>query len=339
MNASARPLDVSRLRVLIPSSRRVHHLVSYGTVLDFEDAVAAASDTDIVSVPLYSRRVHLRQMLCGRRLETVTPPRSRYDVCLLVAMAPYWVPSLRYIRHLRQRATRVIVYLYDAWLADLPTVQAQRSAWDDVDELFVSFPHVVSAYSAALRRPVHYLPQAIDPGWFRPYRRERPIDVLSVGRRLPHVHTELLQLSRRRDWFYIYQDVYRPHAIDLRESQSLHGRLCQSARAQVSWSVEHTRPDLVAESGAVTLRWFEAAASGSVVVGKAPPTDEFARLFPDVGFVHDLSPTASTADVEVVLDDALRDGRADERRMLAEYVCTAHTWNARWRELVEIAGL
>jgi hypothetical protein len=76
-----------------------------------------------------------------------------------------------------------------------------------------------------------------------------------------------------------------------------------------------------------------------VVVGKAPPTDEFARLFPDVGFVHDLSPTASTADVEVVLDDALRDGRADERRMLAEYVCTAHTWNARWRELVEIAGL
>jgi hypothetical protein len=89
----------------------------------------------------------------------------------------------------------------------------------------------------------------------------------------------------------------------------------------------------------VTLRWFEAAASGSVVVGKAPPTDEFERLFPDAGFVHDLSPTASTAAIEEVLDDALRDDRVDERRTLAEHVCTAHTWDARWRELVETAGL
>jgi hypothetical protein len=308
-------------------------------VADFEDAVAAASDVDIVSVPIYSRKVHVAETLHGRRLASVTPPRSQYDVCLLIAVGTHIVPSLRYLRHLKQVARRVIVYLYDAWLWELPTISARGGVWDIVDDLFVSFPHVVTAYHDELSRPVHYLPQAISPHWFEPYRTIRPIDVLSVGRRVPRVHAELLEVSRRRDLFYLYQDIFRPRAIDLRESQSLIGSLCQRARVQVSWSAEHTHPEHESEFAAITLRWFEAAASGSVVVGKAPVTDEFARLFPYDGFVHDLSPAASASDIGNVLDGALQDRRADERRALARHVCTAHTWDARWRELVEKADV
>jgi hypothetical protein len=42
--------------VLIPTSRDVYRLVSYGMVVDFEDAVASASDADLVPVPVHSRR-------------------------------------------------------------------------------------------------------------------------------------------------------------------------------------------------------------------------------------------------------------------------------------------
>lgn len=89
----------------------------------------------------------------------------------------------------------------------------------------------------------------------------------------------------------------------------------------------------------MTLRWFEAAASGSVVVGTAPSGDEFARLFPSAGFVYHLSPAASAVTIEDTVDTALADNRLEERRTLAEHVRTVHTWDARWRELVEISGL
>jgi len=331
--------DVGRIRVLIPTSRHVHRLVSYGVVLDFEDAVAAASTADLVPVPMYSRRAQLDGLLHGRPLTASTPPRADYDVCFLVAMAPYWVDSLRYIRNLRRVAKKVVVYLFDAWLADLGALRAHRGVWAEVDELFVSLPHVVSAYSEHLGRPVHYLPQAIDARWFHPYRTERPLELLSIGRRVPSVHGHLLEIARRRDLFYFYSTHQRPSEISFREGRELLGRLLQSARVHVNWSVECTSPKRVDDREAVTARWFESAASGGVILGRAPATDEFRRLFPIDGFVHDLSPTASAQLVEDALDSALGDRRYDDRRALAEHVRAAHTWDVRWREIVELAGI
>ncbi len=326
------------IRVLIPTTRDAYRLVSQGMVVDFEDAVASASDADLLPVPVYSRRAQVQGLLQRQPLRPVTPPRSNYDVCLLVAMAPYWVRSLRHIRNLRPRAKRIVVYLFDSWLSDLPALQADRRAWSLVDDLFVSFPHALGPYSEQLTCRVHYLPQAIDERWFHPYRTERPLDVLSVGRRLPVVHERLLDIARRRDLFYYYQTHQAPIAIDLRENQELLGRLCQSARVHVSWSVDNTSVGRIGEGAAVTARWFESAASGAAVIGAAPRTEEFRRLFPYPGFVRELDP-AAPAMTESVLDAALADTRVDERRALAEHVRSEHTWAVRWRQIVDTCGL
>ena len=336
MGADKRRLQ--HIRVLIPTSRDVYRLVSYGMVVDFEDAVVAASDADLVPVPLRSRRAQVQGMLRGRPSRAVIAPRSHYDVCLLVAMGRHWVPSLRYVRDLRRTAERIVVYLFDSWLSDLPALRADRRAWSLVDDLFVSFPHAVVPFSEQLDCKVHYLPQAIDERWFHPYRKQRPIDVLSVGRRLPIVHERLLEIGRRRDLFYYYQTHQAPMAIDLRENQELLGRLCQSARVHVSWSVDKTNAERIDEGTAITARWFESAASGAVVVGAAPRTEEFQRLFPYEGFVHELDPTR-LAETENVLDAALSDPREGERVALAEHVRATHTWAVRWREIVEACGI
>jgi hypothetical protein len=107
----------------------------------------------------------------------------------------------------------------------------------------------------------------------------------------------------------------------------------------VNWSVEHTSADRADEGEVVTARWFESAACGGVVVGRAPTTAEFGRLFPFDGFVYDLSPTASEPIVEDALNTALGDRRYDDRRALGEHVRAAHTWDVRWREIVEVAGI
>lgn len=336
-SASTDEQGLRHIRVLIPTSRDVYRLVSYGMVVDFEDAVASASDVDLVPVPLHSRRAQVEGLLRRRPLRPVAAPRSHYDVCLLVAMAPYWVPSLRYIRDLRRSADRIVVYLFDSWLSDLPALREDR-VWSLVDDLFVSFHHSLGSYSQQLDCRVHYLPQAIDERWFHLYGGDHAIDVLSVGRRLPIVHQRLLEIARRRDLFYYYQTHQLPMAIDLRESQELTGRLCGSAPVHVSWSVDETNPDRTDEGAAITARWFESAASGAAVIGGAPRTEEFGRLFPYPGFVHEIDP-AAPEETESVLDAVLADPREEERRALAEHVRCMHTWSVRWRQIVEACGL
>jgi hypothetical protein len=307
-------------------------------VVDFEDAVAAASDADLLPVPLTSRRTRVKAALHGRPDRPVSAPRHRYDLCLLVAMASDALSSLRYVRGLRRVASRVAVYLFDSWASELPRLRKHRGIWSLVDDLFVSFPHALDPYSENLPCRVHYLPQAINPRWFHPYRTERPIDVLSVGRRAQDIHMGLLEISRKRDLFYYYQTHAAPLAIDFRENQELLGRLSQSARVHVNWSVDRTSPDRVRESSAITARWFESAASGAAVIGSAPQGEEFARLFPYERFVRHVRGTNPAA-IEAVLDAALADTNVEDRVALAEHVRQVHTWDVRWRQIAEICGV
>lgn len=331
--------DLARLRVLIPTSRNVYRLVSYGMILDFEDAVCRLSDADLVPVPLHSRRGQLHAVLRGHPLRAVSAPATRYDACLLVAMGRQWLPSLTYIRDLRTICKRVIVYLFDAWVGDLPTIAKYHRVWELVDDLFVSFDHAVQPYASALPCGVHYLPQAVDPRWFYGDRASRPIDVLSVGRRLETVHKTLLAMSRDEEILYQYQTHAAPLAIDFYENQELLGTLCRASRLHVSWSVDATNAARRTEGSAVTARWFESAASGGVVVGRAPVSPEFGRLFPYPAFVHEIPAPDDHLGTREVLESALATRDVSERQALAEHVRTVHSWEARWRDIVAASGV
>ena len=60
-----------------PTSRDVYRLVSYGMILDFEDAVCRLSDADLVPVPLHSRRGQLHAVLRDHPLRSVSAPAPR----------------------------------------------------------------------------------------------------------------------------------------------------------------------------------------------------------------------------------------------------------------------
>jgi hypothetical protein len=325
------------MRILIPTCRHIYRLVSYGTVVDFEDAVAEQGSTDMLHVPVYPRREQLRLLVKGQAVRPITPPGTDYDVCVVVAMDPYWARSLRLVKDLRKHARHVIVYLFDPWLTRLEEVRKATALWSLVDDLFVSFPHSVEPYQRAVPCRVHYLPQAMEPRWYDPRRTQRPIDLLSVGRRLEPAHQSLLELGRTDDLFYIYQEHLRPNAINFAESQELLGSLSGRSKLQVSWSVSDTSSLRAQEGEAVTARWFEAAASGATVIGSAPIGTEFARLFPDTHFVRNVRElVAEPAEFKRAVRAALEEWEPASRLKLAEHVLTHHTWALRATELLSV---
>ena len=333
MTAGERPT------VLIPTSRSHHRLVSYGVVMEFEDAMRERADADLIDVHAYSRRRRLHGALRGQfALPKVVPPREQYDLCFLAAMDGTWISSLGSIDRLRERCRRIVVYVFDAWLADVRWLRRYRREWRLCDTIYVSFPWAVDAYARELGRDVEYLPQAARAERFHPERAARPIDVLSVGRRFQGAHALLLDLAARRDLFYFYQEAVRPQAIDLRESQLLLARLCQSAKAQVSWPVELTNPARRSEGSAITARWFEAAACASIVFGREPADEEFRRLFPYDDFVLELDPEDEHGFERRVLE-ALEAYDREPRLELAEHVRTHHSWERRCETILADAGL
>jgi hypothetical protein len=317
--------------VLIPTSRSTYRLVSYGTVIDFEDAMRERTDADLVDVPGYSRRARLRAALRpgDRTFARVPTPRDKYDLCFFVTMGPSWISSLHYIEGLREKCGRVVVYVFDAWLADADSLRRNRRLWSLCDLVYVSFPWAVDTYARQLDCPVEYLPQAARAARFHPFRRERPIDILSVGRRLADAHSLILEIARKHDFFYYYSEAMAQQAVDLGESQELLARLCQSARSQVCWPVEMTRHDRQQEGSPITARWFEAAACGSIVFGARPSASDFADIFPYDDFVFEFE-YRRPVECERKLMSALTD-EADwlARQELAQFIRGRHSWEAR----------
>ena len=89
-----------------------------------------------------------------------------------------------------------------------------------------------------------------------------------------------------------------------------------------------------ADGSPITARWFEAAASGSIVMGSKPASPEFDRLFPDETFVREL-PRASASQLELAVLEALADDEElRPRSALARHVLTHHSWQARCAEIL-----
>lgn len=320
-----------RPAVLIPTNRSSYRLVSYGAVLDFEDAMRDKTDADLVDVPAYSRRARLRAALNpgNRAFASVTTPRDEYDLCFFVAMEPSWITSLRYIEGLREKCKRVVVYVFDAWLENSHWLRRNRREWRLCDLVYVSFPWAVDTYSRHLGCRVEYLAQAASAGRFHPFRRERPIHVLSVGRRHAQAHAVILEVAQKHDLFYHYSEAVAPRPIDPIESQQLLARLCQSAKSQACWPVELTNHGRPSEGSPITVRWFEAAACGSIVFGSRPRAPDFDEIFPYERFVLELNPSRPDEFERKVLSALEDETDWDARQHLARYVRSRHSWEAR----------
>lgn len=329
---------MSGLRVLVPTSRSWYRIVSAGAILDFENAMAESAVVDFVDVPPLGRRARIRAAVSERRPRRIALSGD-YDLCFLAVFQPEDVRALAFLEGLRRRCRRVVVYVFDAWAGSAASLRRHRELWRLCDQVFVSFPAAVDAWRPELRCPVDYLPQAIDPARFHP-EPNRPIHVLSVGRRLESVHRHLVDIASRHGLWYQFSESRAPVAIDLEDSQLLLARLCRSARIQICWPLELTHAEsrrvgyTPADGSPITARWFEAAASGSIVMGSKPASPEFDRLFPDKAFVREL-PRASESQLELAVLEALADdGELHSRGALAQHVLKHHCWQVRCAEIL-----
>jgi hypothetical protein len=290
-------------KVLQLSQRRISNLVAYCVGYEFEDIVAAVTNaerietTDLPSIEFSRRAYKLARMACGSPgLARLLAPYPRNKVVLErefelffpLFSHTYELYSLATIPNWRKRSRKAACFITEVWSEMLPEYLIELLT--GFDHIFLGSSYSVGELARKTRRPCTYLPIAVDVPSFAPASLDqpRPIEVSNLGRRSPVTHQALLEEAERQQFFYYY-DTVAASGVDLKsrtfsvDSPSEHRRLLSTLLKHSRYFVANrslvNRPEFTAGRDEISPRFYEGAATGTVMLGESPRSDVFKRQF------------------------------------------------------------
>lgn len=342
-------------RTLIVSPRRYETAVFRGGQVECEDVFCEVEGAHLVTPqarPRVSNNLTRKLQRASRRflhlnVEPIARPepytiQSNYDLLFVYAQRHEDLASLDYLRGLRRCAVKVCL-VEELWARDLRRWGDKIiRRFDGFDVIAVGFQETAIELSKLTRTHCEWIPGAVDTLRFHPGKQPLPrtIDVFSMGRRSDKTHQALLNLSRQRDWLYLY-DTYEPrgvvggdHAMHRNQLANLiqRSRYFIANKARIGCDTEGQE-----ELG---YRSFEGAAAGALLIGDAPKSDAARALF-DWPDAHVNLPFDSTDfAVQLLSDLDANPARTAAIRSANITQCLLrHDWAYRWQSLLSAVGL
>jgi hypothetical protein len=323
-----------------------HTGFAYGMLRDLEQAIASATGGKLrppesIRFPAWLRRftnpstryAAFGQLIPPRRIAAVEE-----EVVWFPLMGPedypYW-----FGRGWNQSRPKSLLYLFDTF----------RSQWGLIEKLcrlvpwdltITSFSEAVPDLQQLTRRTWHCIAQGITPTRFYPLDvSETPaIAFSSYGRRVPKIHAAIQAFCKNRKLHYDFTVASGliPNT-DPCDNYELLGWHLRQSWFSVCWPVEVTHPARADRYSPMTCRWFESAASGSIMIGQAPRDPNFARYFGS-DLVEPLDPEGTVEQITrrlVELWDRRSELRAHRLQQYRERAET-WTWSARVAEMTAL---
>jgi hypothetical protein len=342
--------------------RRIADLVGFCAPYEFEDVITEVAGADRVEAgdmrafELSRRAYKLARVATGSRrfAQAMTPPPSRvrlerdYDLFLAVFNNVYELFALATIPDWRDRCRVAACFVIEVFAQFLPGYLLELLA--EFDHVFLGARHPVGEIARIVGRPCSYLPLAADVLRFSPLPElpPRAIDVCNIGRRSAGTHDALVRLARDRRIFYYYDTVAASgagqrqrtfHVDNAGEHRLLLASVLQRSRYFIANRSLVNEPALTMGREEIAGRFYEGAAAGAVMLGEAPRTEDFERLFGWPDAVIRLP--FDSPDVGQVLLDLDRDPErlARIRRDNVRNTALRHDWVHRVRTVFETAGI
>lgn len=322
--------------------------LEYGVLADLHDEIVRLTDARRVGMPerrlpgpVQRRLGHGMRLAPLRRLVPRASHELHADVLWVVLMSPEAF-TLDLLRDWDRRVGLKILYILDTFESQTRTL---RRVVDSVrwDLAITSFSGAVPFLERETDRPWHAVPQGVRLDRFEPSAPEcRLIDFSAYGRRDALAHRSLLEWCRGSHRFYDYSVIGRLQpGHDPRDVYALYAWHLVHSAFTLAWPVEATTPGRVRTFSPVTCRWFEAAASATVIVGRAPRDPEFREFFGDDAIIEVGPEARDPSDLWPLWQDLWKQ-RHDLLQQVAERRRRrAHmwTWQCRVETILRLAGL
>ena len=265
------------------SSRAIHGEVSRGVTYEFEDLVAELLGLQILApvVPL-GPSLRRKAWWAGRqpRLLRRNPRQQAGSFVFAMGQCVYDLADQMANLDVIERASVRVAYIEEMWRTELPLRRDLRAFLDRFDHVFLGLEGTCAPLSQLIEPPVTYLPPALNlDRYTKGGPLKRIIDVYAMGRRNPFHHQVLLDWARQTEAFYHFDTFVQPRVSSLGEHRSHLVELIRRSRYFMVNEAKVDQPDQRGRQSEVAYRHFEGAAAGAVLVGPAPRTCVFSRLF------------------------------------------------------------
>jgi len=336
-------------RVLLFSQRGRAPLISRCFSYELEDSIAAVDAVDLIA-PGYRHAlgdlVYRVVNKAGRGtslLRDLNPAvkavsiQRRYPLFFAVFQFATDLPTLNALRGWRERSEQAVCLIEELWAQDLGRFASQLAILRRFDQVLTNCRSTVEPLAQAIGRPVRYIAPGIDAPRFFPGERppERCIDIYNLGRRHPATHAALLDYSRSRGRFYLYDTL--SGNLPVQDPAQHRELLAEKLKRTGFFIANKAKVNEGGERGTqeeVGFRFFEGAAAGTVMVGDPPDVASFHENFDWPDAVVHLA--FGSGDVAELLDGLTQDPerRARIRTANVRNSLERHDWSERWGQIL-----
>ena len=343
-------------RICIASGRNFKKKAWLCGHYEAQDVLAQVDDVDLICLrPGFGHQFRFRWqnrlmhhdlsrkiVFANPGLQSVKLTRE-YDLFVVRCQTYQDLLDINAVKGWKDRCKTSICWIDEMWSSQIPDQKYWLHALRQFDHVFVGFSGTVAPLSKAIGRPCRHLPAGVDVLRFTPYPNPpaRVVDVYSIGRRAEGSHRALVEASQRSDLFYIY-DTFAGSQVDVNDHRQHRDHFASLAKRSRFFMVSPAKMDCLHETqGQVEIghRYYEGAAAGTVLIGRAPNCEAFGEMFPWRDAVIEIQPDGS--DVMDVLEGFRSEPeRACEigRRNAVESLLR-HDWAYRWKEVLRVAGV
>lgn len=346
-----------RARVCMVSQRGVNRQAAWCANYEFEDVACEVDRVDLFCLErgalFDSRRRLVRSLIWRPLLRELTPHvnpgakpivlRQDYDLFVYVCMNPADLIYLAAVAGWKDRCRKSVCVLVEFYKPLLEDYRFHLGLLRHFDHVVFCQVGATPAAESLLGKTVHHVPFGVDVLKFSPLgtKGTRPIDVFSIGRRVEALHEALRRMAARGDLFYLYDTLAADLAArsDHRQHREAFAHCAKRSRYFVAFPAKVDVPDETRGESEVGARFFEGAAAGTVMIGRAPTVASFARDFSWADAVVELGSTEES--LKAALDRLQKD--PGYVRWLGHHnaveAARRFDWAYRWRAILEIAGL
>lgn len=348
--------ESSSARVCLASMRGTKRLAAWCSNYEFEDVIAAVDDVDLVTLSpgrgFVPREWVLRRLGWHRgvrRLAAGLNPGLQaqalgkdYEVFVFVCMHPTDLIYLNSLAGWKERCRIKICYMvefYAGWQSEL---EFHLRLLSDFDHVMLCFEGSVPAVQGVISKPVHHVALGADALRFTPFPDPPPrvVDFYSMGRRSHVIHRALLDRAASGKSFYVYDTIpgllIQPQ--DHCQHRDLVANFAKRSRYFLAYPAKFDDDEARGQSE-VGARFFEGAAAGAVMLGRAPTAASFGRAFWWPNAVVDTGSTVDQLAVALEKFEAEPGLFEATSRVSAAEALRKFDWAYRWKEILRLVGV
>jgi hypothetical protein len=337
-------------RVLIFSLRNIYGQALFRCAhFEFENLISQMDSVELLAPtgnPL-GRRHQLATRIAFHFPIALNPgiepsaPKRKYDLFLAVCGSARDLLMLGAVRNWRDACKKAICLIDELWVREMADHPHFLRLLDMFDVVMLYYSQSVQPLVERTGRDCRFLPPGVDTISFCPYPRppKRTVDVYSMGRRSEVTHKALSRMAQEQGLFYLHDSIAGDQAIDSAQHRILFQNIAKRSRYFIVNPGLIDRPERRGNQIEVSNRYFEGAASGTIMIGERPDNGEFERLFDWPGVLMHLP--YGSADIRELIKELDEDpNRLDKisRTSIAQSLLK-HDWAYRWETMLAAAGL